>query len=79
VRLRVPALELLTSQGRELSCWATRAIPKVKQAKPMQSKSKGKGKAMVIEELHEEAWREELEKLIAKRAVIQGMIDNLQG
>jgi hypothetical protein len=35
--------------------------------------------AMVIEELCEEAWREELEKLIAKRAVIQEMIDNLQG
>jgi hypothetical protein len=34
---------------------------------------------MVVEELREEARREELEKLISKRAVIQEMIDNLQG
>jgi hypothetical protein len=67
------------SWGRELSRRTTRVTPKVKEAELTWSKSKGKGKAMVVEELHEEVWREELEKLIAKRAVIQEMIDNLQG
>jgi hypothetical protein len=57
----------------------TRATPKVKEAELMQSKSKGKGKTIVVKELCEEAQREELEKLIAKRAVIQEMINNLQG
>jgi hypothetical protein len=54
-------------------------MQKVREAEPTWSKSKGKGKAKVVEELHEEAWREELEKLKAKRAVIQEMIDNLEG
>jgi hypothetical protein len=45
----------------------------------MRSKSKEKGKAKVVEEWHEEAQREELKKLKAKRAVIQEMIDNLEG
>jgi hypothetical protein len=52
--------------------------PKVKEAEPIRSKSKGKGKAMVVEEVREEVRREELERLIAKRAAIQEMIDNLQ-
>jgi hypothetical protein len=65
------------SQGRELSRWTTRATPKVKDAKWSQSKSKGKGKATVVEEVHKELWREELERLLAKKAAIQEMIDNL--
>jgi hypothetical protein len=47
------------------------------EAELMCSKLKGKGKEKV-NDLCEEAWREELEKLLAKRAVIQEMIDNLQ-
>jgi hypothetical protein len=39
---------------------------------------KGKGKATVIEEVHEELWWEELERLLAKKAVIQEMINTLQ-
>jgi hypothetical protein len=54
-------------------------MQKVQEAEPTQSKSKGKGKVMVIEEVHKEVWREELERLIAKRAAIQEMINNLQG
>jgi hypothetical protein len=36
-----------------------------------------KGKASVVEEVHEELRKEELERLIAKRAVIQERIDYL--
>jgi hypothetical protein len=42
------------------------------------AKSKGKGKASVVEEAREELRREELERLLAKKAAIQEMIDNLQ-
>jgi hypothetical protein len=56
----------------------TRATQKVWEAEPMWSKSKGKGKAKVVDDLREKARREELEKLKAKRAVIQEMIDNLE-
>jgi hypothetical protein len=79
VKLRVPALELSTSQARELSCQATRVTQKVKEAAPTCSISKGKGKAKVDDELLEEAKREELWKLKAKRVVIQAMIDQLEG
>jgi hypothetical protein len=75
----VPTPEPLTSQARALSRRSTRATQKVREAKLMQSKSKGKGKAKVVEDLCKEAWREEVEKLKAKRAVIQEMIDNLEG
>jgi ribosomal protein S9 len=68
----------LTSQGRELSRQTTRATPKVKEAVPMCSISKGKGKVMVVEEACEELQQEELERLLAKKAAIQEMIDNLQ-
>jgi hypothetical protein len=78
VRLRVPAPEALTSRGWELTRRATRATPKVKEAEPMRSKSKGKGKASVVEEACEELRREELERLLAKKAAIQEMIDNPQ-
>jgi hypothetical protein len=64
-------------RGREPSCRTTRATPKVKEAESARSKSKGKGKATVIEEVREELWREELERLLAKKAAIQEMIDNL--
>jgi hypothetical protein len=57
----------------------TRAMQKVQEAELMWSKLKGKGKVKVVEEWHEEVWREELEKLKAKRAVIQEMINNLEG
>jgi hypothetical protein len=56
----------------------TRVTQKVREAEPMQSKSKEKGKVKVDDEWIEEAWREELEKLKAKRAIIQEMIDQLQ-
>jgi hypothetical protein len=49
---------------------ATRVTPKVKEAGLTRSKSKGKGKASVVEEAHEELRREELERLLAKKAVI---------
>jgi hypothetical protein len=55
----------------------TRATPKVKEAKSARSKSKGKGKATVNEEVREELQREELERLLAKKVAIQEMIDNL--
>jgi hypothetical protein len=51
----------------------------MREAKPTCSKSKGKAKAKVVEDLCEEVRREELEKLKAKRAVIQEMINNLEG
>jgi hypothetical protein len=50
--------------------------PKVKEAESARSKSKGK--AMVIKEVCEELRREELGRLLAKKAAIQEMIDNLQ-
>jgi hypothetical protein len=53
-------------------------MQKVKEAKLMRAKSKGKGKAKVDDELVEEAWRERLEKLKAERVVIQEMIDQLE-
>jgi hypothetical protein len=57
---------------------ATRATQKVKEAELTQSKLKGKGKAKVDDEWVEEARREELGKLKAKRVVIQAMIDQLE-
>jgi hypothetical protein len=65
------------SRGWEPSCRTTRTTQKAQEAELMQSKSKGKGKATVVEEMRE-VRREELERLIAKRAAIQEMIDNLQ-
>jgi hypothetical protein len=67
----------LTSRGRELSRWTTRATPKVKEAESARSKLKGKGKVMVVEEVREELQREELERLLAKKVAIQEMINNL--
>jgi hypothetical protein len=78
VRLRVLAPEASTSRGRELSRQTTRVTPKIKEVELMRSKSKGKGKALVVEEVHEELRREELERLLAKKAAIQELIDNLQ-
>jgi hypothetical protein len=65
--------------GREPSRRTTRAMQKVKEAKPMRSKSKGKGKAKVDDKLFNEAWSEELGILKARKAVIQAMIDQLEG
>jgi hypothetical protein len=48
-------------------CRTTGATPKAKEVEPVQSKSKGKGKAKVDDELFDEAWNEELAKLKAKR------------
>jgi hypothetical protein len=76
--LAVPTAGPSTSWGREPSRRTTRATPKVKEAKSAQSKLKGKGKVMVVEEVREELRWEELERLLAKKAVIQEMIDNLQ-
>jgi hypothetical protein len=78
VRLRVLAPELLTSQARAPSHRTTRATQKVKEAKPMQSKLKGKGKEKVNDKWVKEAQREELGKLKAKREDIQAMIDQLE-
>jgi hypothetical protein len=64
-RLRVPALELSTSQARAPSHRTTRATQKVKEAEPMWSKSKGKGKVKINDELLEEA-------LICHRHCIHG-------
>jgi hypothetical protein len=49
----------------------------VRETKSTRSKLKGKGKATVIKEVHEELQKEELERLLAKKAVIQEMIDDL--
>jgi hypothetical protein len=64
----VPVPGLSTLQGRELSCQATRATQKVKEAESMWSKSKGKGKGKgkANDKLVDEAWRGELEILKAK-------------
>jgi hypothetical protein len=43
---------------------------KVQEAKLTQSRLKGKGKASVIEDAHEELQKEELARLIAKKAAI---------
>jgi hypothetical protein len=49
----------------------------MQEARPTRSKLKGKGKVSVVEEVHEELQKEELERLIAKRVVIQERIDDL--
>jgi hypothetical protein len=67
----------LTSRGREPARRATRATQKAQEAGLTRSKSKGKGKASVVDEVREEMRKEELERLIAKRAVIQERIDYL--
>jgi hypothetical protein len=73
-----------TSRGREPAQQATRVTQKVQEAGPAWSKlkgkgkGKGKGKVSVVEEVCEELQKEELERLMAKKAAIQEMIDNLQ-
>jgi hypothetical protein len=47
------------------------------EAESAQSKLKRKRKASVVEEVRKELHREELERLLAKKAAIQEMIDNL--
>jgi hypothetical protein len=54
-------------------------MPKVKEAEPTQSKSKGKRKAKVDDGMFDKAWNEELAKLKAKKVVIQAMIDRMEG
>jgi hypothetical protein len=54
-------------------------MPKVKEAEPTWSKSKGKGKAKVDDGMFDKAWNEELAKLKAKKAAIQAMIDHMEG
>jgi hypothetical protein len=56
----VPAPELSTSQVRAPLRQTTRVTQKVKEAEPMQSKSKGKGKVNLNDQLFDEAWSEEL-------------------
>jgi hypothetical protein len=55
-----------------------RVTQKAQGAGPTWSKSKGKGKASVVEEVRKELRKEELERLLAKKAAIQEMIDRLQ-
>jgi hypothetical protein len=57
-------------QARALPRRTTRATQKVKEAEPARMKSKGKAKAKVNDELFEEARREKVEKLKAKRVVL---------
>jgi hypothetical protein len=75
----VPAIEASTSRGQEALRQTTRATLKVKEAEPMQSKLKGKGKVKVDDGMFDEAWNEELAKLKAKKAAIQAMIDRMEG
>jgi hypothetical protein len=63
--------------GEGTSAPSTRAMQKVWEAKLTRSNLKGKGKEKVVD-LCKEVQREELDKLLAKKAVIQEMIDNLQ-
>jgi hypothetical protein len=67
------------SWGQEPLRRTTRATPKAKEAEPVRSKSKGKGKTKVDDRLFNEVWNEELAKLKAKRVAIQAMIDWMEG
>jgi hypothetical protein len=49
----------------------------MRETEPVWSKSKGKGKAKVINEAMEKVWRERMEKLKAERVIIQEIIDQL--
>jgi hypothetical protein len=55
-----------------------RLMQKAQEAGPTRSRSKGKGKASVVEDAHEELRKEELVRLMAKKAAIQEMINRLQ-
>jgi hypothetical protein len=55
-----------------------RSTQKAKEAEPTRSRSKDKGKTSVVEDAHEELWKEALARLLAKKAAIQEMIDRLQ-
>jgi hypothetical protein len=74
----VPAPEPSTLQASAPSHRTTRATQKVQEAELTWSKSKGKVKVKVIKELCKEVQREELEKLKAKRVVIQDSGDDRQ-
>jgi hypothetical protein len=54
-------------------------MPKAKEAEPVRSKLKGKGKVKVDNRLFDEVWNEELAKLKAKKVAIQAMIDQMEG
>jgi hypothetical protein len=56
----------------------TRATQKVRETESTRSKLKGKGKVLVVKEVCEELWWEELERFLAKKAAIQELINNLQ-
>jgi hypothetical protein len=53
-------------------------MPKAKEAEPVQSKLKGKGKTKVNDETKEEAGVEKVRKLKAEIAVLQDIIDQLE-
>jgi hypothetical protein len=53
-------------------------MQKVREAGPTQSKSKGKGKANVDDEVKEEARVQKLRKLKAEIAVLQDLVDQLE-
>jgi hypothetical protein len=59
----VLVLEPSTSQARASSCQITRVMQKVKEAEPMRSKSKGRGKAKVDNKTMEEVQKEKVERL----------------
>jgi hypothetical protein len=64
--------------GRELERQATRATQKVREAEPVWSKSKGKGKSNLDNEAKEEVWVERLRKVKAEIAVLQDIVDSLE-
>jgi hypothetical protein len=66
------------SQARAPSHRTTRVTQKVKEAKLMRAKLKGKGKAKVDEETMEEVQKEKVERLKAEIAVLQENIDKLE-
>jgi hypothetical protein len=67
------------SQVRAPSCQTTRTTQKVREVKPTQEKSKGKGKAKVINLKIEEVQNEKVAKLKAEIVVNLEMIAQLEG
>jgi Asp-tRNA(Asn)/Glu-tRNA(Gln) amidotransferase C subunit len=65
-------------QGREPARRATRATQKVREDEVTRSKSKGKGKANVDDEVKEEARAERLRKVKAEIAVLQDIVNQLE-
>jgi hypothetical protein len=50
----------------------------VREAEPLRSKSKGKGKSNLDDKSKEEAWVERLRKMKVEIAVLQDIVDQLE-